>query len=80
MKFLQKYLSYVPSQYANRLFYFSRTVLRLDVFLIFGKEWNIVAVHKKGDEELTKDNDRCIYCQFAENFWESWCSTQSSVL
>ena len=47
MKFLQKYLSYVPSQYANRLFYFSRTVLRLDVFLIFGKEWNIVAVHKK---------------------------------
>ena len=51
MKILQKSLSYVHTQYANRLFYSWRTVLCLDVFLIFDKKrWinrNLQKIKKK---------------------------------
>ena len=41
-------LSYVPLQYANRLLYSSRTVLHLDIFLMFGKKVILFQSIKKG--------------------------------
>ena len=47
MKILQKSLSYVHTQYANRLFYSWRTVLCLDVFLIFDKKGGLIEIYRK---------------------------------
>ena len=57
MKFLQKCLSYVPLQYANRLLYSSRTVLHLEHFLMFEKKAILFQSIKNRDKQLI-DNYR----------------------
>ena len=56
MKILQKNLSYVHTQYANRLFYSSRTVLCLDVFLVFDKKGGLIEIYRKLKKKQVIEN------------------------